>query len=200
MNKTILTALALTLALGVSSANARSEGPAQHGPKLPQFSAVDADGNGEITLAEINAIAATKFAESDSNNDGFLDAAELTAQFEARMERADRGPRDGQGPRGEQEAQTENAPADEAAPADNAERAERMEARKGDVVERMIERADTNDDGKLSFAEVTESRPTLPFDKIDTDASGSISETEWHVAIEHRDGGDRERGNGRSNR
>ncbi|WP_316014210.1 calcium-binding protein [Roseobacter sp. HKCCA0434] len=55
------------------------------------FDSLDADGNGEITQAELDAHRAARFAEADTNGDGELDAAELAAMAEAR--RAERAAR-----------------------------------------------------------------------------------------------------------
>lgn len=166
MNKTILTALALSLALGVTAAEAR-----QHGPKLPQFSVVDTDGNGQITEAELSALATVKFNEADTNGDGFLDIDEIKARSENMAERL-----------------AERAQGDE--------RGERMHERMGEFVERMIERADENDDGKLSLAEVTDARPEIPFERVDTNSDGTISELEWHIAVDHKREQGRDHGRG----
>ena len=44
------------------------------------FEEIDADGNGEITQAEMDAMKAARFAKVDANGDGALSIEELTAQ------------------------------------------------------------------------------------------------------------------------
>lgn len=57
-----------------------------------EFSTLDADGNGELTLEELQAAPAAKFAATDTNGDGALDADELKAEAMASAEaRIDQG-------------------------------------------------------------------------------------------------------------
>lgn len=57
----------------------------------PDFATLDADGNGEVTLAEIQAHGATRFAAADTDASQSLDRDELLARFNKevsdRMER-----------------------------------------------------------------------------------------------------------------
>ncbi|QYX57919.1 calcium-binding protein [Roseovarius sp. SCSIO 43702] len=64
-------------------------GTAQAGPggERPTFEALDADGDGKITRAEMQAHRDARFAEVDSDGDGKLSAAELEARMKARAER-----------------------------------------------------------------------------------------------------------------
>lgn len=48
---------------------------------------MDADGNGELTLEEVESGRTKRFAKLDGNADGVVDAAELKARIMARMER-----------------------------------------------------------------------------------------------------------------
>ncbi len=89
MTPVIAGILAATIGLtGVTAANAqgRSEGP------RADFSELDADGNGEVTIAEMQAYgkarADARFAEADTNGDGSLSAEELLAQRDS--DRAER--------------------------------------------------------------------------------------------------------------
>ena len=54
-------------------------GPGGHGPRM-SFEEIDADGNGEVTQAEMDAMKAARFAASDTDGDGVLSLEELTAQ------------------------------------------------------------------------------------------------------------------------
>ena len=51
------------------------------------FSQLDADGNGEVSQAELQARAAKRFGDSDSNADGILTREELLAAGQKRSER-----------------------------------------------------------------------------------------------------------------
>jgi Ca2+-binding EF-hand superfamily protein len=110
MKKTLISALALSIALGVGAAMAR--GMQDHGPRtLPSFAELDRNGNGEVTLEDLQAFGAARRAEMeakraermkeraakmderrqrmfdrvDANGDGVVDAGEYAA-FTDRME------------------------------------------------------------------------------------------------------------------
>ena len=81
--------LAVVMGLTAVTADARDRG----GPdrERPSFSELDADGNGEVTRAEMEAIKAARFAAADTNGDGSLSVEEMIASRSAdntdRMER-----------------------------------------------------------------------------------------------------------------
>jgi len=54
-------------------------GPGGPGMRM-SFEEIDADGNGEVTQAEMDAIKAARFATADTNGDGALSLEELSAQ------------------------------------------------------------------------------------------------------------------------
>ena len=54
------------------------------GGMLPDFAALDADANGQITTEELAAAQAARFVTADANTDGGLSAAEIVTQIEAR--------------------------------------------------------------------------------------------------------------------
>lgn len=161
MNKTIMTALAVSLAFGVTAAEARGIGP-----NHPQFSEVDADSNGQISQTELEAIAANRFNEADTNADGFLDADEMKAQLQQMAGKMPENP-------------------------NGNDRSEQMLERMDGFTERMITRVDENEDGKISLEEISTMKRGLVFAEIDTNADDALSEMEWHVAVEHRGNGDR---------
>jgi hypothetical protein len=114
MTKTVLSMLALVAVVGAAATTAaladragpgRGEGhgpfggpfggPMGFGLVLPDFAAIDADGNGQVTKAELEAFRAARAAEVDGNGDGLVSVEELRAadlkQAEARAtERAQR--------------------------------------------------------------------------------------------------------------
>ncbi len=147
MTKTMNAAKALLLAAGVAVAIVPTAGFAKgdrHGPRV-DFETLDADGNGEVTQAEMAAMGAARFNEADTDGDGFLTKDEISAKAGER-------------------------------------RAKRLD--------RMFEKRDANNDGKLSAEELAPpaDRIAKRFEKVDTDGNGSISKAEFDAAKEHRKG------------
>lgn len=68
----------------VAGAQSFGHGPRAGGGDHPSFETLDADGDGNLTVAEFKAQAAAKFAEADTNGDGVLSLEELTAAAAAR--------------------------------------------------------------------------------------------------------------------
>lgn len=103
------------------------------------FATVDTDGDGQITEAEMTAFRAAKMAEVDQDKDGFVSADEMRAEMLARIEA-----RLGQMVAHRMEKQDQNGDGklgpDEFGP--------------GERADKMFDRADENGDGKLSKAEV----------------------------------------------
>jgi len=79
----IITISSTALALTTMAAFANARGP--------DFSTLDADGNGEVTMEEMQASAQGRFEQADTDGDGFLSQAELEAHSKARA--ADRAER-----------------------------------------------------------------------------------------------------------
>ncbi len=88
MKRTTLIAGLTVLAIGATSGLAFAKGPGGegrgHGGPRFDFDAIDANGDGKITQAEIDAYRLAKFAEADTDGDGNLSVEELAAQAEAR--------------------------------------------------------------------------------------------------------------------
>ncbi len=126
------TAALTILALGAGAVFAEG-GQRRGGPERPTFEQLDTNGDGMITLEEVQAKAGNKFAETDTNGDGFLDVEELTAaaerergrMIERLMEKKDTN---GDGMLSQEEMAPRNP-------------------------ERLFERADTNGDGSISLEE-----------------------------------------------
>lgn len=103
------------------------------GPKRPEFTELDVNGDGQITQAEMDAHRTARFAEIDADGDGAVSAAELRAaserKKEARLERMiERFDKDGDGKLSQAEMPTRD---------------------RGGIMERM----DSNSDGVLDAEE-----------------------------------------------
>lgn len=83
MKRTIIITTLTALAIAGTTVSASAAGG--HGRKGPQleFSDLDANGDGQITEAELTAHAAARFAAVDTNGDGVLSAEELAARAES---------------------------------------------------------------------------------------------------------------------
>jgi hypothetical protein len=152
-----LSMLALVAVSGVmlstaAMAQGMGDGPMGDGPMGRgamaglDFGAVDADKDGKITTAEMDAFRAARVTEMDTDKDGKLSTAELSAMHMARMqERADqmatrmveRHDADGDGMLTAAEFATPAAP------------------------ERMFEMADADGDGALTEAEIEAARSKM---------------------------------------
>ena len=82
LGSTVAVFAAMTLTAGIASARNHGEGGGCR-PEIT-FAMLDTDGNGAVTALEITAKAMMHFAEQDTNDDGFLDAAEILAAGQAR--------------------------------------------------------------------------------------------------------------------
>ena len=134
------------------------------------FDKLDANSDGSVTRAEIDAQAAERFAKIDANRDGFVTQAEMTAHHEAMRaqwaakmkERADQG-----GERAEK-------------------RAERMEKRGERLAKRGGERfakRDADSDGRISLAEFQAGGAKM-IERFDADKNGVVSKEEMAKARE----------------
>lgn len=140
---------ALILALGVTAlpAMAQDSGDGPRGPRGPmfQFEEIDANSDGKLTREEIEAHAAARFADADTDGDGQLSAAELVARMEKQSdERIQR----------RVEGMIEHRDAND----DGMLSADEMGPRNKD---RMFSRLDANDDGEISKAEMEQAREKM---------------------------------------
>jgi hypothetical protein len=124
---------------------------AKGGPRgeRPDFSEIDANGDGALTQEEIQAFMSTRgqarFAETDANGDGSLSRDEMIAAADARREgridsMIERLDTDGDGALSQEEL---------------AEGRDRFQGRRGGRIEARFERMDANDDGTISQEEWT---------------------------------------------
>ncbi|WP_259991832.1 EF-hand domain-containing protein [Sulfitobacter sp. S190] len=136
MIKITFTAAAIVAGLLASHADAREDKPAR---AAAMFERLDANSDGKLSLAEIEARSAERFARADANNDGALSIEELRAAGDARRaKRADR--------------MMQRLDANDDGSLTRAE----MEARRNPA--EMLARLDTDKDGALSAEEFAEAR------------------------------------------
>jgi Ca2+-binding EF-hand superfamily protein len=79
MTVTIALSAATAAMIFSASAFAKGQGPGGVGSERPSFSELDANGDGNLTIAEMQAKAAARFQENDSNGDGVLSSDEMVA-------------------------------------------------------------------------------------------------------------------------
>ncbi|MDG5751826.1 hypothetical protein P8R33_11965 [Qipengyuania sp. XHP0211] len=190
MRKTILSLSAAALALtgGVAFA--------QKGERA------DANGDGVITLAEMQARSAERFARMDSNSDGVLNHADRQAKMAEHFARID-ADNDGEVTQAEMQAahETRRAKRAERMAERGVERTERMNRRGGNRAERMAERfaaADTDNSGGLTMAEMQAmheargerghrgKRGMNRMTRLDTNGDQAISKAEFDAQVAAR--------------
>lgn len=113
---------------------------AKPGGQRVDFETLDVNGDGQISMEEIEAQGAARFAAADTNGDGVLSAEEMTAAADERA--ASRVTR-----------MIERLDTDEDGAISQEEMAAAQERRGGDRAERMFERADADGNGTISEEE-----------------------------------------------
>lgn len=131
MKSTVLIA-AIAAGLSLVAIDASAAGRSMSMDK-PDFATLDTDGNGTLSLEELQNAGAARFAEMDTDGNGALSAAELSAAQDERM--AQRAAK-------MIERMDEND--------DGELQADEMPDRGDKRAERMFDHADTDEDGVLS--------------------------------------------------
>ncbi|MFT6526479.1 MAG: Ca2+-binding EF-hand superfamily protein [Celeribacter sp.] len=82
----LISAVALIAVLGSATASFAygDKGMGPRGGMMPDFATLDADGDGQVTQAELDAQKAARFAEIDADGDGSVTAEELAAYKDAK--------------------------------------------------------------------------------------------------------------------
>ena len=149
--KTTALVAAIVAGFAVSAAEAHDRSGA--GFEMPAFEDIDANGDGGVSLAEVetfmDAQRAARFAAADTNGDGGLSIDEMTAAVSA--ERAER-----MAERLTERLEKVDANGDGLLQADEIAAARDDRGRRGPSPERMFERADADADGVLSAAEYSD--------------------------------------------
>ena len=133
--KTIMLIAAVTAGFSVQAVSAE-EGS---GPHRMEFSTLDVDGDGALTMAELEAAGAARFEAADADGDGALSVEELLAHREAEASA-----------RAERRAARMLERLDENG--DGLLQIEEL-AEMRPPLDRMFERVDTDEDGTISQAE-----------------------------------------------
>lgn len=148
----------------------------------------DADGDGVVTRAEMQAHAAQMFAHIDVNGDGKIDEADRVAMQAQRFDRMDTD-KNGQISREEFEAAHPMRDGPMSEGQDRASEhglepgAGKQGAGRHHGGDRMMLRtADANKDGAVSEAEYTAAM-LKPFDKADANHDGKVTKEEWQAAF-----------------
>lgn len=149
-----LSVIAVAPALApVGAPPAQAQEGGGHGGGMARLKAADANHDGAITRAEMRATRATMFERMDANSDGFITQAEREAMADAAQARGKSKRPEGAG----------GGPGP------------------GGGGERGLERADTNNDGKISRDEFVNG-PMPMFDRLDANKNGTIEATELESA------------------
>lgn len=72
--------------IGMGATAAMAAGAGGEGRERPTFEAMDSDGDGEITAADLEARRVARFAEIDSNGDGGVSEAEFVEHAQSRAQ------------------------------------------------------------------------------------------------------------------
>ena len=118
---------------------AMAQGEGRHGPRFI-FEELDANGDGGVTLEELESAGEARFAEADADGNGSLSREELIAQGEARIERG-------------VDRMLERADADGDGALTQEEIADARQGRRGPDPARMFSRMDADNDGTVTEAE-----------------------------------------------
>jgi Ca2+-binding EF-hand superfamily protein len=184
----LLTGAALTLAVS-GAAMARDGGHhGQYGQMRGgpvAFAELDANGDGQITEADITARAEARLSEADADGDGAVTLTELIdagiARFEERYDARVAAAAPGEVPGRPSDAQ--------------------VRARAEEMASRMLSRADADNSGTLEADEMTGGRGMARlFDRTDADGDGAITEEEFDTARAEMMERMRERGGERAGR
>ena len=138
---TLTGAMILAMAVNALPLSAQEQGQMPRGPQF-NFADLDADNDGKVTPAELQAHAAARFAAADTDGNGTLSVEELVARQELlRAERMQRGA----------ERMMERMDANK----DGVLSADEMRPQNGD---RMFARLDADNDGAISEEEMNKAR------------------------------------------
>ncbi|MEQ6204059.1 calcium sensor EFh [Sulfitobacter sp. HNIBRBA2951] len=160
MFKATLTAAAIIAGLVATTATAGKD----DGHRAAHFAQIDTNSDGEITAAELSAQAAARFAAADVNGDGALTPAEMAATATGKRK----------------EKMLERFDADKNGSLSEAEIATALEGRMGKRIAKRFEKADADKSGSLTIEEMQSRRdPAKMIAKLDKDSSGGLSLEEF---------------------
>ena len=185
--KRLLSAAAAMIVLGSGVALAQPMGADGHGARghgqhergegrgrggmnaLRMLQVADLNGDNTVTRAEVEQLQGEEFAFRDRNGDGFLDQADASPMRQRMMSLR------------EERREARQAAREEA----GEERSGRRGMRRGDREGGPRQRMDANEDGRISRDEFT-SRSAHLFERLDTNADGSVTPAELDAHVEAR--------------
>lgn len=163
MNTALIAAIVATSAsLAFAPVASAKQGPARSGMS---FETLDADKDGFVTEQELVAHKTVRFNEIDANKDGGISQEEMGEHMKARFEE-----------RAERKKDSERA--------EKAADPERAQKRLG----RMFRAMDENTDGKIVISELSGPDAGAVIERLDTDKDGKISKAEMDAAKKMRKG------------
>lgn len=162
----LISAVAMIAVLG-SAAASFADGKKdmeRRGGMMPTFEMLDADGDGLVTEAEMDAYKkaemdarkAARFAEADTDGNGSLSAEEMSAKMPGKGEKDKKG--------------------------------EKGSERKTERLEKMISRMDTDGDGEVSAAEMDAMEKKSLFERLDTNGDGVLTADEFAAGADRGHG------------
>lgn len=147
MSNAKLAALAVLIPLALATPLMAQDRGGPDGPRMV-FETVDANGDGSITLEELQAVGPGRFAEADTDGDGVLTRDELIAAGQARVAAG-------------VDRMIARADADADGQLTLEELAELRDGRRGPNPSRILGRMDADGDGAISRAEFDDAAARL---------------------------------------
>lgn len=169
--------VALAQPMGADGHGARSHGQHERGEGrgrggmngLRMLQVADLNGDNTVTRAEVEQLQGEEFAFRDRNGDGFLDQADASPMRQRMMSLR------------EERREARQAAREEA----GEDRSGRRGMRRGDRDGEPRQRMDANEDGRVSRDEFT-ARSARLFERLDTNADGSVTPAELDAHVEAR--------------
>lgn len=146
-----------------------------------RFERADTNGDGVLTLAEVQSSARSVFSETDSNFDGYISADERNAARQSKVnekagEAFDQRDTNGDGFLSRDEALS--ALNDHRDRTERTERADRSHSDRDKIRERIKEKVDTNGDGTIDDAEKQAAREALRSRRNGADSRGRANSSD----------------------
>ncbi len=137
------------VAIASTATTGAADADRSRGEHALQFDELDADGDGVVTMVELEAHRIARFNEFDTDSDGSLSKAEVAGLVGERRSRSRRN----------QESVSED--------------------RLNRWIERLIDRHDSDENGSISMAELRAPRIERMMEYLDSDGDGQLTKAEF---------------------